>query len=58
MGSDTYSDIAVIKIAADQITTVAEFADSSTINVGETAIAIGSPLGAILCQSGDPGDYL
>ena len=51
VGSDTYSDIAVIKIAADQITTVAEFADSSTINVGETAIAIGSPLGAIYANS-------
>lgn len=51
VGSDTYSDIAVIKIAADKITTVAEFADSSTINVGETAIAIGSPLGAIYANS-------
>ena len=46
VGSDTYSDIAVVKIAADKITTVAEFGDSSQLTVGETAIAIGSPLGS------------
>lgn len=46
MGSDTYSDIAVVKIAADKVTTVAEFGDSSQLTVGETAIAIGSPLGS------------
>ena len=43
VGSDTYSDIAVVKIAADKVTTVAEFGDSSQLTVGETAIAIGSP---------------
>ena len=46
VGSDTYSDIAVVKIAADKVTTVAEFGDSSQLTVGETAIAIGSPLGS------------
>ena len=46
VGSDTYSDIAVVKIAADKITTVAEFGDSNQLTVGETAIAIGSPLGS------------
>lgn len=51
VGSDTYSDIAVIKIDASKVTTVAEFADSDTIKVGETAIAIGSPLGAIYANS-------
>ncbi|WP_019776728.1 S1C family serine protease [Streptococcus sobrinus] len=44
IGSDTYSDIAVIKISSDKVTKVAEFADSSSVKVGETAIAIGSPL--------------
>lgn len=51
VGSDTYSDIAVIKIAADKVKAVAEFADSDSINVGETAIAIGSPLGSIYSNS-------
>ena len=46
VGYDTYSDIAVVKIAADKVTTVAEFGDSSQLTVGETAIAIGSPLGS------------
>lgn len=51
VGSDTYSDIAVIKIDASKVTTVAEFADSDTIKVGETAIAIGSPLGTVYANS-------
>ena len=51
VGSDTYSDIAVLKIAADKVTTVAEFANSDSINVGEVAIAIGSPLGANYANS-------
>ncbi|TCD45481.1 PDZ domain-containing protein [Streptococcus sp. X16XC17] len=51
VGSDTYSDIAVISVNASKITTVAEFADSDSINVGETAIAIGSPLGTIYANS-------
>ena len=46
VGSDTFSDIAVVKISSDKVTTVAEFGDSSQLNVGETAIAIGSPLGS------------
>ena len=46
VGSDTYSDIAVVKIAADKVTTVAEFGDSDQLTVGETANAIGSPLGS------------
>ncbi|WP_449459262.1 S1C family serine protease [Streptococcus suis] len=51
VGSDTYSDIAVIKISADKVTTVAEFADSDTIKVGETAVAIGSPLGSVYANT-------
>ncbi|MGR4072415.1 S1C family serine protease [Streptococcus parasuis] len=51
VGADTYSDIAVIKIAADKVTTVAEFANSDTIKVGETAIAIGSPLGSVYANT-------
>ena len=46
IGSDTFSDIAVVKISSEKVTTVAEFGDSSQLSVGETAIAIGSPLGS------------
>lgn len=31
VGSDTYSDIAVVKIASDKVSTVAEFADSAKL---------------------------
>ena len=51
VGADTFSDIAVIKIAADKVTTIAEFANSDTIKVGETAIAIGSPLGSVFANT-------
>lgn len=51
VGTDTYSDIAVVKIASDKVTTVAEFADSDKVTVGETAIAIGSPLGTDYANS-------
>ena len=46
VGSDTYSDIAVVKISSEKVSAVAEFGDSSKLTVGETAIAIGSPLGS------------
>ena len=51
VGADTYSDIAVVKIASDKVKTVAEFADSDKITVGETAVAIGSPLGTDYANS-------
>ena len=46
VGSDTYSDIAVVKISSEKVSTVAEFGDSSQLSVGDIAIAIGSPLGS------------
>ena len=42
VGKDTYSDLAVVKVSSDKIKTVAEFADSNSLTVGEKAIAIGS----------------
>lgn len=53
VGADTYSDLAVVKIKSNKVKniTVAEFANSSTIKVGETAIAIGSPLGTDYANS-------
>ena len=47
----TYSDLAVVKVSSDKITTVAEFADSNSLTVGEKAIAIGSPLGTEYANS-------
>ena len=51
VGADTYSDLAVIKISSKNVDTVAEFADSTKLNVGEPAIAIGSPLGSEYANS-------
>ena len=45
VGSDTYSDIAVLKLTADFDMTAIECGDSSLLDQGETVLAIGSPLG-------------
>ena len=45
IGSDSKTDLAVIKIKPSETLTVAELGDSSQIQVGERAIAIGNPLG-------------
>lgn len=44
IGCDNRSDIAVLKIDAVGLN-AAEFADSSSLHVGDTAIALGNPLG-------------
>ena len=44
LGADAATDLAVVKIELDNLP-VAEFGDSSTVQVGEPAIAIGNPLG-------------
>ena len=44
LGADAVTDLAVVKIDADNLT-VATFGDSDTLQVGEPAIAIGNPLG-------------
>ena len=46
VGHDAVSDLAVLKINAKDVTQVASFGDSDNIQVGETALAIGSPLGS------------
>jgi serine protease Do len=51
VGTDSYTDLAVLKIASAKVTTVATFGDSSTLKVGEPAIAIGSPLGSQYANS-------
>ncbi|MCU9533851.1 S1C family serine protease [Streptococcus sp. CSL10205-OR2] len=51
VGADTYSDLAVVKIPSENVDVVAEFANSDNLNVGEPAIAIGSPLGSEYANS-------
>lgn len=51
VGADVYSDLAVVKIKADVVDTIGQFADSSHLNIGEVAIAIGSPLGSEYANS-------
>jgi putative serine protease PepD len=45
VGTDPIADLAVIKLKDASNLSPAEFGDSSKLNVGETAIAIGAPLG-------------
>lgn len=45
LGTDVWTDLAVLKVPAASIKTVAEFGDSSVLQAGEPVIAIGNPLG-------------
>ena len=44
VGADEMTDLAVLRVAADDLT-AAEFGDSSHLQVGDTVAAIGDPLG-------------
>lgn len=55
VGTDVYSDLAVLEISAEHVSTVAEFADSDDVKVGETALAMGSPLGSTFSNSVSQG---
>lgn len=45
VGTDPDTDLAVIKIETDEVLTLARLGDSSTLKVGQFAIAMGSPRG-------------
>ncbi|MGO2745821.1 S1C family serine protease [Microbacterium sp.] len=45
VGTDPIYDLAVIKLDGAKDLTPMEFADSSKLNVGDTAVAVGAPLG-------------
>ncbi|MEY4390651.1 MAG: hypothetical protein RLZZ400_394 [Actinomycetota bacterium] len=45
VGTDPINDLAVIKIAAPIAFTPIEFADSDSVNVGDSVVALGAPLG-------------
>ncbi len=45
LGSDIWTDLAVLEADGKRIKTVAEFGDSDALKLGEPVIAIGNPLG-------------
>lgn len=45
IGSDVWTDLAVVEIDDKDITSIMEFGDSDALKRGETVIAIGNPLG-------------
>ncbi|MFC0524236.1 S1C family serine protease [Pontibacillus salicampi] len=45
LGSDQLTDLAVLKIDGSNVSNVATFGSSEDLKVGETALAIGNPLG-------------
>ncbi len=46
VGTDSATDLAVLKINAANVTTVAQFGDSNSIAAGQDVLAIGSPMGS------------
>lgn len=55
VGTDIWTDLAVLTIPSDVVDTTIEFGDSRNLLVGEPAIAIGSPLGEIFSGSVSQG---
>jgi serine protease Do len=51
LGSDVWTDLAVLEIDASKIKKIAEFGDSDSLKMGEPVIAIGNPLGATFSGS-------
>lgn len=51
LGSDVWTDLAVLEIDASKIKKIAEFGNSDTLKMGEPVIAIGNPLGATFSGS-------
>ncbi len=51
LGSDLFTDLAVLRVKADNIDTMIEMGSSENLKVGEPAIAIGNPLGHMFAGS-------
>lgn len=51
VGSDELTDLAVLKINSEHVKTQATFANSDDVQVGQTLLAIGSPLGSHLATT-------
>lgn len=51
VGTDLFTDLAVLKVSSEHVTKVMDFANSEDLKVGSLAIAIGSPLGSEFSSS-------
>ncbi|WIK65807.1 S1C family serine protease [Globicatella sanguinis] len=51
VGTDVFTDLAVLKVSSEKLKTAITFADSDQLKVGSLAIAIGSPLGSEFSSS-------
>lgn len=55
LGSDPLTDLAVLQIDSEHVEKVADLADADSVEVGQTAIAIGNPLGMEFAGSATKG---
>lgn len=55
VGTDIWTDLAVLSIPSEQVEGTLDFANSDELTVGQTAIAIGSPLGEAFSGSVSQG---
>lgn len=46
LGSDSYTDLAVLSIPKDKVTKVANLGNSDDVNLGSTVFTVGSPMGS------------
>ena len=55
VGSDIYTDLAVLKVSGVEVEAVAEFGNTEDLKIGQTVIAIGNPLGLDFAGSATSG---
>ncbi len=55
VGSDIYTDLAVLKVSDVKVEAVAEFGNTEDLKIGQTVIAIGNPLGLDFAGSATSG---
>ncbi len=55
IGSDIYTDLAVLKVSDVEVEAVAEFGNTEDLQIGQTVIAIGNPLGLDFAGSATSG---
>lgn len=55
LGSDIYTDLAVLKLSGVEVEAVAEFGNTEDLKIGQTVIAIGNPLGLDFAGSATSG---
>lgn len=55
VGTDVYTDLAVLKVTGVEVEAVAEFGNTEDLKVGQTVMAIGNPLGLSFAGSATSG---